>query len=412
MYKYPAALISSSFLCHAIHSRNSHLSRIPRSQFDQKIRMSSQPIRVGIIGYGLSAIVFHIPFIDASSQFKLQAVLQRSPPKSASDKHISNARPEVRWVQNEDDFFALADVDLVVLSTPPALHCAQALKALEAGKHVIVEKPFTPTSAEADTLVAAAKKSGKVLTVFQNRRFDSDFLTLQRLIQTTPSPMGEVLNFESTMDRWSPQPSAKSWKSSDPAAGSIFDLGAHIIDQALVLFGVPETVQAVLANQRTPEDQHSDDAFTIILGYEGLRKTVILRSSMLSCLAVQPRYQVRGTKGSFVKGGIDPQEDQRVKVSPPLAIEAAEFGVEDSSIYGVLTTDAPIDGSKESVTKGMWETSVKSEKGNYLGFYENLGKAIQGTGELLVKPEEARNVIKLIEVAKRSSKEGKRLAWE
>lgn len=216
------------------------------------------------------------------------------------------------------------------------------------------------------------------------------------------------------MDRWQPNLSAKEWKLSDPAAGSCFDLGAHSIDQALVLFGRPETIQALVTRQRPQlnDEDTADDSFTIILTYEKLRKVVTLKCSMLSCLSTQPRYRLRGAKGSFVKYGIDPQEDQRVKVSPPVSVTSSSFGVEAEGIHGNLTTVDPVPGAEKNTTTGLWEKVVVSEKGNYLGFYENLKDAIQGREQIMVKPEEALDVIKIIELAKKSSKEGRRLTWE
>jgi len=188
------------------------------------------------------------------------------------------------------------------------------------------------------------------------------------------------------------------------AAGSTFDLGTHLIDQALVLFGKPDSVWASLAYER---GDPADDAFLILLTYSD--KTVLLRSTMVSCLAVQPRFRIRGTKGSFVKDGLDPQEDQRVKSSPPIEISSKEFGIETPAFKGRLITVDRVEGAKE--VDGLWESEVVSEKGNYLGFYENLYDAISGKGELLVHPEEARDVIKLIEIVKESSKTGARLPW-
>ena len=171
-----------------------------------------------------------------------------------------------------------------------------------------------------------------------------------------------------------------------------------------MLFGTPNSISASLTYER---GDSADDAFLILLTYND--KTVLLRSTMVSCLAVQPRFRIRGTKGSFVKDGLDPQEDQRVKFSPPIEISSKEFGVEEPAFRGRLTTVDKTEGAKE--VNGLWESEIASERGNYLGFYENLYDAISGKAKLLVRPEEARNVIRLIEIVKESSKAGARLPW-
>jgi len=244
-----------------------------------------------------------------------------------------------------------------------------------------------------------------------DRRFDNDFLTIQRLISDSSNPLGYILDFESNFDRYRPGPVKVSWKLSGPGTGQIYDLGAHLIDQALVLFGRPQTVQAIVTNQRREAQDAVDDAFTVILSYDDQRRIVTLKATTFSCFIKQPRYRVRGLNGSYVKFGEDPQELQRKVTVPPVELSDSQFGIEQPQFSGILTTKEEFPGGKRDEQAGLWETKIVSQKGNYMEFYDNVAHAIQGTGEINVKPEQARDVIKLIELAKQSSQEGKVMNW-
>ncbi len=343
------------------------------------------PISVGLASYGMSGKVFHAPFLSVSPGFHLKKVVER---------HKSNASqdyPEVEVVRNFQEILDDASIELVIVNTPNALHFEMTKQALEAGKHVAVEKPLTPTRKEANTLIAIAKEKKKVLTVFQNRRWDSDFLTVHKVI--AGNLLGRLVEYEAHYDRYVNFVTQKSWKE-QPGAGSgiLYNLGSHMIDQALVLFGVPEAVSADIGTQR--EGSEIDDFYDIKLYYKQFN--VILKSSYL-VREPGPRYILHGTKGSFIKYGIDPQEEA-LKAGRKPGEEG--WGVEVSADWGKLNTE--IDGLPVI-------GNVTSVAGSYFVFYDNLYEAIREGKELAVKSEEAALVIQIIELAYQSSKEGRRI---
>lgn len=257
-------------------------------------KMSATPFRVGMIGYGLSAKVFHIPFIQAEPSFKLQAIVQRSP---KPDNDASKDFPDATIHSSTDDLFKDADVDVVIVGTPPTTHLALAKQALESGKHVVVEKPFTPTAAEAQELVDTAKRVGKVLAVYQNRRWDVDFLTLKDLLEKTT--FGRIVDFETHFDRWSPG-AKQGWKAeTGPGHGVVYDLGTHLMDQLIVLFGMPKKITAFLYGQRQPNPSGYEDSCKILLHYDGFIATA--QGAVVSPELRQLRYWIRGDKGSYTK---------------------------------------------------------------------------------------------------------------
>lgn len=263
------------------------------------------PFNVAIIGYGMSAKVFHIPLVLAlPDQFKLYGIVQRTPKPhdSASEDH-----PGVKTWNSADDMFKDADVDVVIVTSTPEHHYAQTKSALEAGKHVVVEKPFVPSSKEAHELIAISEKAGKLLTVYQNRRWDLDFLTLKNVL--SEGVLGDIAEFETHYDRFRPElppPSERTWKNtSHLAGGALFDLGSHLLDQIYHLFGAPKSLTAFIDVHKrglTTEDC-VPDFFTVLMQYGEVKERmfVTVKSSSLSPEEEQLRFWVRGSKGSFKK---------------------------------------------------------------------------------------------------------------
>ncbi|MHA6249802.1 oxidoreductase [Pontibacter sp. CAU 1760] len=345
----------------------------------------SNNVRIGLIGFGMSGQVFHAPFITNVPGLQLVKI------RETRSGNIAIAReryPEAAVVPDAKAIFDDATVDLVVLATPNASHLALATEALNAGKHVVVEKPFTVTSAEADELIALAKSKGKLLTVFHNRRWDSDFKTIQKLLDG--KLLGNVVEYEAHFDRFRNFLKPNTWKEeSAPGSGILYDLGSHLIDQALCLFGLPDEVSAELRTQR-PNSQIVDN-FHLMLHYPDLR--VILKAGML-VREPGPRYQIYGDKGAFVKYGLDVQEDALKEGNMPKG--ASHWGKEPEEIWGKLNTE---------VNDLHVEGKIASETGDYTGFYENVYQALEGTATLAVQPTQARNTIRVIELAMQSHTE-------
>jgi predicted dehydrogenase len=273
--------------------------------------------------------------------------------------------------------------------------------ALQAGKHVVVEKPFVPTAAEADELCSVAQKSGKKLAVYQNRRYDCDFVTLKQVL--TSGSLGKIAEFATHFDRHRPDPPADSWKLKDaPGHGAIYDLGTHLIDQVYVLFGKPERVTGFIGHQRRGEtaSDGAHDSCTVLLHYDDGKLLVTAKAGVVSPETEQLRFWARGTKGSFKKFHLDPQEDQLKGVKAGVALPG-DFGVEAEERAAVVTTV----GEGGRLERKVWETV--SPPPTYLEYYRVFGEALAGKREVPVKAEEARDVLQIIEAALLSSKEGR-----
>jgi predicted dehydrogenase len=263
---------------------------------NHRVKMSSKQFNVGVIGYGLSAKVFHIPLILAlPDDFKLYGVVQRSP---KSDNDAQKDHPGIKSWRSVDEAYADPDVDLVVITSIPGTHFQMCKDALEAGKNVVVEKPFVPTAKEADQLIDIQKKSGKSLAVYQNRRWDADFVTLGKILDA--GTLGDIAEFETHFDRHRPDPPADSWKATDePGHGSIYDLGTHLIDQVYHLFGMPQRATGFVYQQRRGVKGGSHDSHTVLLHYGKMIATA--KAGVVSPEVEQLRYWIKGTKGSFKK---------------------------------------------------------------------------------------------------------------
>jgi scyllo-inositol 2-dehydrogenase (NADP+) len=324
-------------------------------------------IRVGLAGYGLAGSVFHAPLIRACERMELSAVL------TSRDVHGRVGTLEE----------LLERSDLVVVATPNTTHCDLAAAALKAGKHVVVDKPFTVSVDEAEELIALADERQRVLTVFHNRRWDSDFLTVRKLFPE----LGEVKLFEAHWDRFRPA-IKQGWREEpEPGSGLLSDLGPHLIDQALMLFGMPDAIGADICAQRG--GAKVDDYFDLTLHY-GARRAC-LKSSSLTAVP-RPRFALYGTAGSFVKYGLDPQEAQ------------LKAGIDPRNDAYAL------DSNDGTLTFGDGRTGkVPSERGDYLAFYESVADAILDGAPPPVAPQDARDGLLLIDLARRAAAQGQTL---
>lgn len=333
-------------------------------------------LNVALIGFGLSGRYLQAPFYEANPNFNLKTIVSNSQNPKAYF-------PTVEVMKSLEEVLADDSIDLVSICSPNDTHYDFAKKCLLANKHVLVEKPFTATASQAEELIQLAKTQGKVISIFQNRRFDSDFMTVQKIINE--GFIGEVLSCEILFNRYKPVLNAKKWKEiMTPANGILYDLGAHIIDQSIVLFGIPQSVWGETFTQR--EGSEIDDAFDVRLDYGKLKVT--LKSSLM-VREEGPRYILHGTKGSFVKYGIDVQEDHlKAGILPNMD----GFGIEPASNQGILNSD---------VNGLHFRGTIETLKGDWGILFQNLYKAISGKAELLVKPEEVLEQIKIMEQIKR-----------
>lgn len=345
----------------------------------------SSIIRTGIIGYGLSGRVFHAPFIDVVEGYELTKI---STSKPENVKLIEERYPVTAVVPDGRGIIEDPEIDLVIVTSPNTEHFRWAREALIAGKHVVVEKPFTVNVAEADELIEIAQRQGKILTVYHNRRFTSDTKTVRKILES--GILGEIVDYESHFDRYRPNPRpGGAWREDPlPGSGIFYDLGSHLIDQALWFFGMPLAVTADIDSQRPWAK--ADDHFDVRLHYPSF--TATLKSGML-CKIPGPTYLIHGRNGSFVKYGLDVQEATLDAGAVP---QGKDWGREPESIWGNICVDY-----KEVKIEGK----VESEQGDYRDYFINLRDAINGKAEIAVKPEEARNVIQIIQLALQSSRE-------
>jgi len=335
-------------------------------------------IRVGMAGYGISATVFHAPFFATMPEYELVTVLERT--KNESQKKY----PSVKVVRSIEELVADPSIDLVVITTPNETHYPYAKAALEAGKHVVVEKPFTNTTAEAKELVELAAVSPGILSVYQNRRYVSDFLTIRDILDK--KLLGAVHEFEGHYDRYRAEARPNAWReAAKPGSGILYDLGPHIMDQALYFFGLPQRITADIRLQRP--HARVDDYFDIRLDF-GFTK-VILHAGMLVREA-GPRYMIHGTVGSFIKYGEDPQE---AKLRAGVLPVGEDWGQEPADLYGLLHTD--INGT-------VVREKYPSHAGSYAQYYRNLYDTIVNGAPLKEKPEHGYNTVRLIELAMES----------
>ena len=339
-----------------------------------------KPINTALCSFGMSGWVFHAPFINVNPGFNLYAVWERT-------KNLTQEKyPNVKTYRTLEDMLANDLVELVVVNTPNYTHYGYAKKALEAGKHVVVEKPFTITVEEGEELIALAKRQNKKLSVFQNRRYDSDYKTIKKVVDA--KLLGDLVEVEMHFDRYKEELSPKVHKEiPGPGTGSLYDLGAHLIDQALQLFGMPKKLFADIQAMRPISKV--DDYFELLLYYDKMR--VRVKSSYVVREPL-PGYVFHGLKGSFIKPKTDVQEEMLQAGKVP---NTKNWGTEPESERGLLHTEK--DGKEI-------REYIPSEQGNYGEYYQGIYESIRNEKPLPVTAEEGLNVIKIIEAAYESNK--------
>ena len=338
-------------------------------------------IKTALLSYGMSGRVFHAPFLQTHPGFELAGCWERS------RKVIAQRYPAVRSCDTLDELLADPAIDLVVVNTPTATHFDYAREALEHGKHVLVEKAFTTTAAEAEELANLARETGRKLAVFQNRRWDSDFLSVREIVEQ--GVLGDIVEANLSFARFNPALSPKAHKEEPgPGAGIVKDLGPHVIDQALVLFGMPEAVFADIGITR--EGSLVDDYFDILLSYGDRR--VHARGGYFYRHPL-PEYAMFGTRGCFLKTRADVQEAQ---LDGGMMPDDPAYGVEPEEEAGLLYTDD---------TDRTGERRVGSPRGDYMQFFHGLYRAIARDEDLPVSANDGVRVMRIIEAAFRSAQE-------
>lgn len=337
-------------------------------------------IRVGLVGYGMAGRVFHAPLLSSVEGLELAAVVER---------HTDNAAqryPTIVTYRTLEDMLADSSLGLFVVATPNASHFEVARQILDAGKSVVVDKPTATNSSEIAQLIRLAEARKTFLIPFHNRRWDGDFQTLSKVVRE--GPLGRVVHLESTFDRWRPGSSARAWKEDPAEGGLLLDIGTHLGDQALTLFGNPKGVGADVKRERDGEG--ANDSFTLRLRYAGFSLT--LSANVLSSLA-RPRYHLRGTKGNYWKWGLDPQEAALNLIA---RIGNTPWGREQPANWGTLSVD--VDGSV--VTR-----PVQPIPGDYRLFYVGVRDALLGRAQVPVSAVSAWRAARLLEWAAESAAE-------
>jgi len=345
----------------------------------QAAAMQTAPLKTAVIGYGLSARTFHLPFIKRQPELELVAISSRQP-------ELAIDYPKLSHYPDASALIAESDAALVVITSPNHSHFPLAKAALERGKHVLLEKPLVLSSEEGQQLAAVARHSGRKLAVYHNRRFDGDFLTLQQIIQS--GALGAIHYFESHFDRFRPEPRARWREQAGPGSGILWDLGPHLIDQALCLFGMPQAISATCRTLRPGGE--STDYFHLQLHYPD--KEVVLHSSPF-CANPTLRFMLQGTKGSYQKFGLDPQEDMLRAGAVPGGVD---WALEQAECFGELAT----------VERRVRYPTMA---GDYGVFYQQLVAALMDDAELPVPLADALAGIRLIELAILSSELGQRI---
>ena len=335
----------------------------------------STPLRAAVVGFGISGKVFHAPLIAADPGYSLDVIVTADPARAAEAARLY---PQARVVPTPEDLFALSgDLDLVILGTPPLTHFDLSSTAMAQGLHVVVDKPFVTTSAQGEGLISRAAEAGVQLTVFQNRRWDADFLTLKKLLRE--GALGEVRSFESRFEWWRPE-GFGNWRdtASLPEGGGILhDLGAHLIDQAVQLFGAVEESYGETANHGHP-DGADTEAFVSLRHESGVRSRLWMNGMAAQ---VGPRFHVLGSVGGYTKWGLDGQEPALAAGITP---SDPGYGVDPQESWGLLGVDGAA-------------AHVPAERGGYPEFYAQLAAALRGEGALPVDPADPLEVLKIIE---------------
>ena len=347
-------------------------------------------VRVGLVGFGMAGQAFHAPVIRGVAGMELACILERRGTR-AQERY-----PEVRVARTLDELLADKEIQLCVIATPNDSHFALARACLLAGRHVVVDKPFAPTLAGAEELVRLAAERGRLITVYQDRRWDGDFGTIKKIVQS--GCLGTIVEYECRYDRFRPEPKPNAWreKADQAGAGVLFDLGPHVIDQALVLFGEPDAIVASAFCER--ETSEVDDSFDVCMQYPRLRA---MGRARIIAYAPGPHFLIHGTKGSFMKHGMDPQEARlRADQYPQGTDWGTDWGEEAEELWGTLSI------------VGEPSVKVKTERGDYRGFYANVRDAIEKKAPLDVTPEQFLRTQRGLLLAHRSSREQRVVRWD
>jgi scyllo-inositol 2-dehydrogenase (NADP+) len=347
-------------------------------------------VRVGLIGFGLAGQAFHAAVIRGVRGMELACILERRGTK-AHEKY-----PDARVARTLDELLSDRSIQLCVIATPNDSHYELTRACLLAGRDVVVDKPFAPTLRESEGLVRLAAERGRLITVYQDRRWDGDFQTVQKIVAS--GALGKIVEYECRYDRFRLEPKPNAWRerASQPAAGVLFDLGPHVIDQALILFGEPLSITASAFCQR--ETSQVDDAFDVCFEYPNLR--AMLRARIIA-FAPGPHFLIHGTKGSFVKYGMDPQEPLLRGENAPQGFDwGPDWGADPEELWGTLSL------------VGEPSEKVKTDRGDYRGFYENVRDAIEKKSPLAVTPEQALRTMRAIILAHKSSREKRTVDWK
>ena len=346
-------------------------------------------VRVGLIGFGMAGQAFHAPVIRGVPGMELACILERRGSR-AQEKY-----PGVRVARTLDELLSDKKIQLCVIATPNDSHFDLTRACLLADREVVVDKPFAPTLHESEELVRLAAERGRLITVYQDRRWDGDFGTIKKIVQS--GRLGRIVEYECRYDRFRPEPKPNAWreKADQPAAGVLFDLGPHVIDQALVLFGAPKTITASAFCER--ETSQVDDSFDVCLEYAHLRA---MGRARIIAYAPGPHFLIHGTNGSVVKYGMDPQEARLRADNYPQGTDwGADWGVEPEELWGTLSL------------VGEPAVKVKTDRGDYRGFYANVRDAIEKKAPLDVTPEQALRTMRAVILAHKSSREKRTVEW-
>ncbi len=347
------------------------------------------PLRVAVIGYGLAGSVFHAPLITSTPGMRVAAIVTSN---TTRQQQAHQSYPDAAILGDAEEVWHPSSYDLVVVAASNRSHVPLGLAALQAGLPVVIDKPMAALLADAQSLLEASKRSGKLLSVFQNRRWDNDFQTVRRLLDS--DMLGTITRYESHYDRYRPVPKQGAWReSADPAdaGGLLYDLGSHLIDQALVLFGKPVSVYAESA-QRRPGAQVDDDSFIALQFASGI--CAHLWMSVVARIP-GPRFRVSGLRGTYEKWGLDPQEDALREGQRP---GSANWGIEPKERWGHLTTE---------VGNLHFDGPIETLPGAYEQYYALLRDALVSGGPLPVDPADAVEALRVLEAAQTSVREAR-----
>src|ERR1700726_1170615 len=347
-------------------------------------------IDVGLIGFGLAGRAFHAQVIRATPGLRLAAILQRH------GNEVAEKCPDVRVVRTVGELLDIRDIRLVVVATPNETHAPIARRCLEAGRDVVVDKPFASTLKEAEGLVELARQSGRLITVYQNRRYDGDFQAIRQLV--ADGTLGRIVRFETNYDRFRPNLKPNAWREQQvPGAGILFDIGPHLIDHAMQLFGRPEAVTADVRIER--EGGLADDAFDIMFHYPKSMRAVL--SSNILAATQRPRFLLFGTKGAFLKQTFDPQE---MNLRAGKLLKEGPWGAEPEKNWGVLALSVPDDFTTT-------QRPIPSAPCDYRYYYANIRDTLLGRATPAVTLEQALDVMRALELARESSAKRRTIPW-